>query len=104
MVDSNKKVNFLVVLRSGFRRRFLVLFRPRYVNNSLSMRKGECKKCGRCCLLNKSWCRHFKGGRCQVYERQPFFCKVYPIDPKDKSMSGVAREDCGYYWSEDGKE
>lgn len=102
MTDPVKKTPFMAVLYSGFRRRFFVFFRPRYVIRSLLGRKGNCKKCGRCCSLNKAWCFDFKDNKCLTYDRQPFFCKVFPIDHKDKEMSGVS-EECGYWWGDDGK-
>ncbi len=67
---------------------------------TLLKRKRECRKCGRCCLLNKSWCHHFKDGKCEVYDNQPFFCRIYPIDYKDMRMSDPNKE-CGYSWDED---
>ena len=100
MVKSNKKVSLLNILYSGFRHRFLVLFRPRYVITSLLKRKGRCLGEGHCCLINKPWCRYFNDGKCQIYVRQPFFCEIFPIDEKDKKMSGV-NKGCGYYWDSD---
>ncbi|MFA4992231.1 MAG: hypothetical protein WC569_06595 [Candidatus Omnitrophota bacterium] len=97
MKDSRKKVNFFVVLLSGLRHRWLVYFRPRYTIVSLLRRKGQCKACGLCCFLNTPGCRHLKDGNCALYASQPFFCRVFPIDEKDKEMSGVSGE-CGYYW------
>ena len=94
----NKKVNLLTVLFSGLRHRWLVYFRPRYTIHSLLNRKGGCFACGRCCLINKGWCRYFKDGKCQIYDRQPFFCKIFPIDRKDQLISGVGKE-CGYHWN-----
>ena len=95
MGNLDKKVNFLIALCSGFRRRYLIYFRPRYVINSLLKRKGKYLLCGRCYFLNKGWCRYFKDGKCEIYNKQPFFCKIFPIDEKDKKLSGVAK-DCGY--------
>ena len=100
MAESDKRINFFIVLYSGLRRRFLVYFRPRYVILSLLKRQGKCKMCSCCCLLNKHWCSDFKENKCQIYQRQPFFCKIFPIDEKDKKMSGVNKE-CGYYWDSD---
>jgi hypothetical protein len=39
---------------------------------------------------------------CQIYGRQPFFCRIFPIDKKDKDMSRVSGV-CGYKWEEDEK-
>lgn len=92
-----KKVSFLIVLFSGLRRRFYVLCRPRYVIVSLLKRKDNCKECGLCCLLNKPWCRYLEDDKCAIYDKQPFFCKIFPIDHRDKQLSRVSK-DCGYWW------
>ena len=94
----NKKVNLLTVILSGLRHRWLVYFYPRYVISSLLKRKGDCQGCGSCCLLNKHWCRYFNDNKCELYENKPFFYEIFPIDEKDKQMSGVGKE-CGYYWN-----
>ena len=95
--NSGKKINLLTILCSGLRHRWFVYFRPRYTIYSLLNRKGKCTICGRCCFMNKSRCYYFKDGKCKTYDNQPFFCKIFLIDEKDKLMSGVAKE-CGYIW------
>ncbi|MCX5701656.1 MAG: hypothetical protein NTW64_01590 [Candidatus Omnitrophica bacterium] len=95
----DKKVKLFTVLLSGFRHRWFVYFRSRYTIRSLLSRKGKCLACGRCCLLNIPWCRYLNNNKCQLGKRKPFFCKIFPIDKKDKILSGVS-EECGYYWEE----
>lgn len=95
-----KKVRLFTVLLSAFRHRWLIYFRPRYTIASLMKRKGSCKSCGRCCLLNVAWCPYFKEAKCQAYHRQPFFCRIFPIDKKDKKIGSVSKE-CGYYWEDE---
>lgn len=95
----NKRVNLLRILLSVCRHRWLVYFRPHYTILSLLNRKGKCLACGRCCFLNKSWCRYFYNNKCQIYKKQPFFCRIFPIDEKDKQMSEIT-EVCGYYWDD----
>ena|SRR3989338_6336179 len=96
-MPQNKKINLFIVILSVIRHRWLIFFRPIYSISSLLKRKGECKSCGTCCSLNIDWCRHFNNGKCKIYDQQPFFCKIFPIDEKDKDMSGVTKE-CGYHW------
>lgn len=97
MKQEDKRISLFRILVSGLRHRYLVYFRPRYTIESLLKRKNGCKSCGRCCQLNMYWCRYFVDGKCEIYDRQPFFCRIFPIDEKDKRMSGVS-DSCGYSW------
>lgn len=99
MDDGKKRNSLLIIVLSGIRHRWFNYFRPGYTSVSLRRRKGQCQKCGTCCLLNRPWCRYFKDNKCQAYDKQPFFCKIFPIDEKDKKMSGVSGI-CGYRWEE----
>ncbi len=80
------------------RRIRLVVFDPFYVMVQLSTRKGSCKSCG-CCKVQK--CKYEKDNRCTIYHKRPFFCKIYPIDEKDKTPFG--KKNCGFYWSKQSK-
>ena len=100
------KAFFMLILRgkfrylyAGLRRRALFYCARRYVDNQLRMRKGVCSSAGHCCKMTLPWCRYFKAGVCSVYDKQPFFCKIFPIDEKDKDLSDV-KEVCGYYFKE----
>ncbi|MFC1631556.1 hypothetical protein ACFL1I_04030 [Candidatus Omnitrophota bacterium] len=98
--SEKKRVPFLKVVYSALRHRFLVFCRPRYVISSLFKRKGECRGCGMCCALNTPWCRQIKDNHCEIYQRQPFFCKIFPIDKKDQELSN-AKDECGYFWEKE---
>lgn len=82
---------------AGLRRRFLYYFRTDYVNTQLARRRGACLKDGRCCKITMPWCPYLENGKCAIYERQPLFCKIFPIDEKDKELSDV-KERCSYYF------
>ena len=79
------------------RRHCLWHFRKKYVLESMSKRKGKCKVCG-CC--EEIECKYSDGetSKCIIYDIRPLFCRLYPIDEKDKSEYGKIH--CGFYWEE----
>lgn len=86
-----------------FRRRWYLLFRKKYIIESLKKRKGECRHCS-CCevkIFNKPYqCRYFDKEKkmCQVYntDKMPRSCFIYPFDEKDKWDE--FKDKCGFYW------
>jgi hypothetical protein len=84
-------------LYAGIRRRFIYYFRRGYFDSQLAKRKGQCSQAGHCCRKTFSCCEYFKHGLCSVYARQPFFCRVFPIDRKDIELSDMQGL-CGYYF------
>ena len=91
-------------LFGGFRRTFLLLFRPGYVQARLAARRGACRRCGACCQIN--WpCRHlfFEKGLagCRLYGTlQPRICRQFPIDEGDLADRDAASPErpCGFWW------
>lgn len=85
------------------RRRFYLIFRKKYVEESLKKRKGKCKRCS-CCepmlFYGRYNCRHYdkKQKGCKLYntEKMPKTCYPYPFDEKDKWDE--FRDGCGFYW------
>lgn len=67
---------------------------PRYI------RKGECKRCGWCCLQEDPPCPHLfidkvtGKSTCKIHksEDRPEKCKVYPGNPP------IVHPECGYYF------
>ena len=84
-------------LYASLRHRVLYVFRRGYVEERLKTRVGSCAGQGHCCARTMPWCRHFEAGRCRVYDNQPLFCRMFPIDEKDQELSGV-KGVCGYRW------
>ena len=92
------------------RRRLLILFRPNYVRESISKRKGYCDGCinydKSCCeanLFGKKWnCKHYnkKTRKCNVYNscKMPLTCRYYPIDEKD--IWDEFKDKCKFYWED----
>jgi len=80
----------------SLRRRFLVKFRKKYVEQSIAKRKGYCQfpDCDCCYWANCKYCLGYKKG-CAIRNNEPVLCKLYPIDSKDK----IPRfPECTYYW------
>jgi Fe-S-cluster containining protein len=82
---------------AGIRRRFIFYFRRKYLNAQISKRKGQCSRLGHCCEKTFSWCQYFKHGLCSIYDRQPLFCRIFPIDKKDIELSDM-QGSCNYYF------
>lgn len=86
----------------GKLRRFVnTNFRKPEMVAALSLRRGECNRCGACCeLLFK--CPFLKKHRdgtstCGIYENRPNSCRLFPIERRDiKEVRGS----CSYYFIE----
>lgn len=84
-------------------RRFLnTNFRKQEVVEALSLRRGECNRCGACCeLLFK--CPFLKKNAdgttlCGIYENRPNSCRLFPIEKRDiREVRGT----CSYYFVEE---
>lgn len=82
---------------SSLRRRFIYYFKREYYNRKLAKRKGRCLGEAHCCLLAVPWCPFLRETKCRLYARQPFFCRIFPIDEKDQELNGI-KGVCGYYF------
>lgn len=86
----------------GKLRRFVSAnFRKEEVIEALSLRRGECNRCGACCeLLFK--CPFLKKqddgtSLCGIYEDRPNQCRLFPITRRDlEEVRGV----CSFYFIE----
>ena len=83
-------------------RRFLnTNFRKQEMVAALSLRRGECNRCGACCeLLFK--CPFLKKNPdgttlCGIYENRPNSCRLFPIEQRDVRE---LRGSCSYYFIE----
>ena len=86
----------------GKLRRFVSAnFRKQEVRDSLSLRRGECNRCGACCeILFK--CpflkKHYDGTTtCGIYEDRPNQCRLFPIEKRDLEE---VRGSCSFYFIE----
>jgi hypothetical protein len=86
----------------GKLRRFVSAnFRKEDVIASLSLRRGECNRCGACCeILFK--CpflkKHLDGTTtCGIYEDRPNQCRLFPIERRDLEE---VRGTCSFYFIE----
>jgi putative zinc- or iron-chelating protein len=86
----------------GKLRRFVSAnFRKQEVIESLSLRRGECNRCGACCeILFK--CPFLKKHddattTCGIYEDRPNQCRLFPIEKRDLEE---VRGTCSFYFIE----
>lgn len=89
-------------LYASLRRRLLYWFRRDYVERQRKGRTGVCLGQGHCCARTMPWCAYFGAGKCRVYDRQPLFCRIFPIDRKDQQLSGVSGV-CAYRFAAAGE-
>jgi len=83
-------------------RRFVITnFRKQDTIDSLSLRRGECNRCGACCELVFK-CPFLKKqsdgtSLCGIYENRPNSCRLFPIEQRDIQE---LRGSCSYYFIE----
>lgn len=64
------------------------------------IRKGQCNRCGACCIIEDPPCPHLKwNGKiaiCNIYNNpnRPLRCKLFPESPPIPSQF----DKCGYYF------
>ncbi len=95
-----------ILLWGKVRRLYLVNFRPRYVEESLTRRVGHCHRTGACCnvmfpcpLLD--WASRLP--LCGIYKSRPRNCTTFPIDERDLRDRNIVNpwEPCGFSFREE---
>lgn len=86
----------------GKLRRFVSAnFRKEDVVASLSLRRGECNRCGACCeiLFKCPFLKKHGDGTttCGIYEDRPNQCRLFPIEKRDLEE---VRGTCSFYFIE----
>jgi hypothetical protein len=86
----------------GKLRRFVLSnFQKQEVIEALSLRRGECNRCGACCeiLFKCPFLKKQNDGTtsCGIYEDRPNQCRLYPIQKRDLDE---VRGTCSYYFIE----
>ncbi len=86
----------------GKLRRFVnANFRKQDVIESLSLRRGECNRCGACCelLFKCPFLKKHEDGSstCGIYEDRPNQCRLFPINKRDLEE---VRGTCSFYFIE----
>ncbi len=86
----------------GKLRRFVqIQFHKQEVVEALSLRRGDCNRCGACCeILFK--CPFLKKNdddttTCGIYEDRPNQCRLFPIEQRDLEE---VRGSCSFYFIE----
>src|SRR3989344_5632644 len=88
-------------IKRELRARYLMYFRPKYVREQLTKRKGVCGGHG-CCGLSffskYRKCLGPDGKTCLKWNEKCFSerCRNYPIDEKDKAIGTESY--CNFYW------
>ncbi len=87
------------------RRFYLGHFRPSYVESKMNLRRGECLRCGTCCMLLYS-CPELEEQtdgttRCRIHEKRPKNCRIFPVDQTDLNDRQLVSKDrdersCGF--------
>jgi Putative zinc- or iron-chelating domain len=86
----------------GKLRRFMSAnFRKQEVRDSLSLRRGDCNRCGACCeiLFKCPFLKKHDNGTttCGIYEDRPNQCRLFPIEKRDLEE---VRGTCSFYFIE----
>ncbi len=86
----------------GKLRRFVSAnFRKDEVIASLSLRRGDCNRCGACCeiLFKCPFLKKHDDGTttCGIYEDRPNQCRLFPIEKRDLEE---VRGSCSFYFIE----
>ena len=86
----------------GKLRRFMSAnFRKQEVVESLSLRRGECNRCGACCeiLFKCPFLKKHTDGTttCGIYEDRPNQCRLFPIEKRDLEE---VRGSCSFFFIE----
>ncbi|MBC7911011.1 MAG: YkgJ family cysteine cluster protein [Pyrinomonadaceae bacterium] len=86
----------------GKLRRFVSAnFRKQEVVAMLSLRRGECNRCGACCeiLFKCPFLKKHRDGTttCGIYEDRPNQCRLFPIEKRDLEE---VRGSCSFYFIE----
>jgi hypothetical protein len=83
------------------RRFFTTWLFPKYVEQSIAMRRGDCNRCGLCCqLVVKCVFLRYENGlaACGQYENRPPNCSKFPMNQADiDEVNRIApHAPCGY--------
>jgi hypothetical protein len=93
-----------ILLHGVLRRILLYLFKRKYVEESISRRKGNCVNCGACCKLAFKKCPYLieenRKSLCKIYTGfRMLNCKIFPIDKNDiNDRNMISKKSCGYYF------
>lgn len=95
--------NFFSAIKHQIWRRFYYFSKKDEILETYKTRKGECKRCGKCCKPSFR-CANLTydyNGRscCKINGSKPQLCKLYPFN--DKDFFKHLRSTCGYRYDDD---
>ena len=91
----------VINLKGTPRRFFTTWLLPKYVEQSIAMRQGDCNRCGLCCQLVVKcvFLRYAEGlASCARYDSRPGNCSKFPMNQADiDDVNRIApHAPCGY--------
>ena len=88
-------------VQGKLRRAINIRFRKEEVVAKLSLRRGDCNRCGACCeiLFKCPFLKKHGDGTstCGIYEDRPNQCRLFPLERRDLQE---VRGTCSYYFIE----
>ena len=88
-------------VQGKLRRAINIRFRKEEVVAKLSLRRGDCNRCGACCeiLFKCPFLKKHDDGltTCGIYEDRPNQCRLFPIEQRDLEE---VRGQCSFYFIE----
>lgn len=99
MKGIGEKLKLKLLQGKGKVRRFVLsTTKKKYVERQLSLRYGECKRCGACCMLVFK-CPFLKTKdeviACRIYGKRPKGCRIFPLDARDFRE---LKSPCGFHF------
>jgi len=93
MVDESGRL-----LVGKIRRQRLLEREPEYVARMLSLRMGECTRCGVCCSMVFTCSHYVDVLGCSIHADRPEVCRAFPIDQDDLDDVRAAGGSCSYWF------
>ena len=94
-------INHTVLMWGKIRRMWIIYLTPKRTKKLLSLREGECQRCGACCKINFECpflTNHTKAAACKLYDSRSKVCRYFPIDHRDLKDRDIImpHAKCGY--------
>ena len=82
---------------------YVWIFKRKLIRESLARRKGECKQCGKCCVIMGVKCPFLsKDNLCGIYGFRPkILCALPPLNLSKGNIKKHRELNCGYYWDDE---
>jgi len=86
---------------------WFIYLRPKKTQDLLSLREGECQRCGACCKIAfecPALGHEDNQPTCKLYKQRSDVCKLFPIDERDIKDRDILLPHikCGYRFNGNG--